>query len=87
MSSRRASLKRERETVLFDLEVAERKQSMELEGAERRQQLKESEERLHASKLARLRDAVDLLSTLCDRDLDERTRLQIEDYTKNLLAV
>jgi hypothetical protein len=82
----RASLKRDRETVLFDLEVAERKQSMELEGAERRQKLKESEERMHTSKQARLRDAVDLLSTLCDKDLDERTRLQIEDYTKNWLA-
>ena len=82
----RASLKRDRETVMFDLDVAERKQRMELEGAERRQKLKESEERLETSKQARLRDAVDLLSTLCDRDLDERTRLQIEDYTKNSLA-
>lgn len=104
----RASMKRNRETVIFDLEIAERKQKLELEiaerrhkmelelaerrhfleleGAERRQKLKESEERLEMSKQARLRDAVDLLSTLCDRDLDERTRLQIEDYTKNWLA-
>ena len=75
----RASLKRDRETAVFELDLAERKQRLELEGAERRQKLKESEQAL-------LRDAIDLLSTLGDRNLDERTRLQIEDYTKNSLV-
>ncbi len=54
--------------------------------AERRQKIKESDDRLELCKQARLRDAIDLLNTLGDTTLDERTRLQIEDYTKNSLA-
>jgi len=74
--------KREREDLLFELEIAERKTTLE-----ERKVLLDERKLSHASKLIEhANTALGSLNALKDwTHVDERTKLQMEDYIKNVL--
>ena len=85
--------KREREDRLFDMEMLEREQRLEdarLERAHKAalfdQNLAEKRQSLVGARLEQVQKSATFLQSLKGMaDVDERTKMQLEDYTKNVL--
>ena len=68
------SKKREREELILDLEIAERKLLLD-----------EGRSRLREKAMEHVNKAVVLIDSLKGMDIDERTKLQFEDHVKNVV--
>lgn len=74
--------KRERDDLLFDMEMAERKAALE----ERRAALEERKLKHAANLIEHANTAMGSINALKDwANVDERTKLQVEDHMKNVL--
>lgn len=78
--------KREREDRLFDMEMKEREQRLEDARLERVQKSALFDQNLVEARLEQVQKSAAFLQSLKGMaDVDERTKMQLEDYTKNVL--
>lgn len=85
--------KREREDIIFNLDVEERKQRLEERGRqseihfqESKQRLEEGKQRLEDSRVQSASQALTVLDSFSEKkNVNDRTKMQFEDHIKNII--